>query len=71
MNKKGRRMKAIVTLIDDNGEVIETDKILAPTEEYIDLPPDGIATKTTTFMFKYKKLLSQEKLDVGYKNHIE
>ena len=44
-------MKAIVTVIDNDGRVIEKDKVIMPYDEIIDLPKDCVATKTTYFRF--------------------
>lgn len=49
-------MKAFVTAIDDNGEVICKDYVLAPTEEKIVSNPDQLPIKETTFNFVIRQL---------------
>ena len=44
-------MKAIVTIIDDDGRVREKDKVIMPYNENIDAPKNSIPTKTTYFRF--------------------
>ena len=45
-------MKAIVTVIDNDGRVIEKDKVIMPyNNEIINAPKDCVATKTTYFRF--------------------
>ena len=44
-------MKAIVTVIDNDGRVIDKGKIIMPYNEIIDIPKDSIPTKTTYFRF--------------------
>lgn len=44
-------MKAIVTIIDDDGRVREKDKVIMPYDEIIDAPKSSIPTKTTYFRF--------------------
>lgn len=44
-------MKAVVTIIDDNGRIIDKDKIIFPYDEHINGAKDCIATKTTIFRF--------------------
>ena len=55
-------MKAIVTVINDYGEVIVKDKIIMPHDECITNDPKSImSTKTTIFMFAVKEQLNQER----------
>ena len=44
-------MKAIVTVIDNDGRVLEKDKVIMPYNEVIDTPKDCVPTKTTYFRF--------------------
>lgn len=44
-------MKAIVTIIDNDGRVREKDKVIMPCDEIIDVPKNSIPTKTTYFRF--------------------
>lgn len=44
-------MKAIVMVIDNDGRVIDKDKVIMPYNEIIDTPKDSIPTKTTYFRF--------------------
>ena len=68
-------MKAIVTVIDDDGRVLEKDKVIMPykvvnwEDEVIDTPKDGVSTKTTYFRFGiteclYDKHISGKEQDV-------
>ena len=53
-------MKAIVTVINDYGEVINKDEIM-PHEEYITNDLKSMtSTKTTVFMFAVKEQLNQD-----------
>lgn len=53
-------MKAIVTIINDDGDIIEKDKVLTPCDEYItNYPSDIIPTKTTVFRFSITEALNQ------------
>lgn len=53
-------MKAIITVINDYGEVVEKDKIITPVEEYItSIPKDMVTTKTTVFKFSITEALNQ------------
>ena len=53
-------MKAIVTVIDDNGRVIEKDKVIPPYNEAISV--EGIPTKITYFRFGITELYEGQKL---------
>ena len=44
-------MKAIVTVIDDDGRVIKKDDVIMPYNETINSTKDCVATKTTYFRF--------------------
>ena len=44
-------MKAIITIIDNDGRIIEKDKVIKPYLEAIDNPENMIPTKTTYFRF--------------------
>ena len=44
-------MKAIVTVIDNDGRVIDKDKVIMPYDEIIDTHKERIPTKTTYFRF--------------------
>lgn len=53
-------MRAVVTVINDEGEVVEKDKIIMPYEEYITNNPKDIAPiKTTIFRFGINEALNQ------------
>ena len=53
-------MKAIVTVINDYGEVVEKDKVIKPFDEYITSnPKDIVNTKTTVFKFAITEALNQ------------
>ena len=57
----GKILKAIVTVINDYGEVINKDEIIMPHEEYITNDLKSMtSTKTTVFMFAVKEQLNQE-----------
>ena len=53
-------MKAIVTVIDNNGRVIEKDKVIPPYNEAIS--EGGTPTKTTYFRFGITELYEGQKL---------
>jgi hypothetical protein len=56
-------MKAIVTVINDYGEIVEKDKLLTPIDEYINYnPKDMTHTKTTVFRFGITELLDQDQM---------
>lgn len=53
-------MKAVVTIINDYGEVVEKDKIIAPFDEYITYnPKDMVTTKSSWFKFCITEALNQ------------
>lgn len=58
-------MKAIVTVIDDNGRVIEKDKVIPPYNEAIS--GEEIPTKTTYFRFGITELYERQKRDIDCK----
>ena len=57
-------MKAIVTVINDYGEVVEKDKVIEPFDEYITSnPKDIVKTKTTIFKFSIFSIIEPLNLD--------
>lgn len=53
-------MKAIITVINDYGEVVEKDKIITPFDEYITSnPKDVVDIKTSWFKFCVTEALNQ------------
>ena len=53
----GTDMKAIITIIDDNGKVICKDRVFDPVkEEIVNLNPDQPPIKETRFAFKITQL---------------
>lgn len=44
-------MKAIVTVLDDDGRIIEKDKVIFPCDEHLNGSEDYVVTKTTVFRF--------------------
>ena len=62
--ERGRRMKAIVTIIDNQGRVLQKDKVIVPTEAVINTytDEDGVKlkpTKTTYFKFAITEIISE------------
>ena len=53
-------MKAIVTIIDEYGRIIEADKIITPIDEIITSnSTDSVTIKTTVFRFGITEALNQ------------
>ena len=50
-------MKALITVIDNDGRIIEKNKVIMPYDEIIDAHTDCVATKTTCFRFEITELL--------------
>lgn len=63
-------MKAIVTVIDNDGRTIEKDKVIMPYDEIIDTQKDCIPTKTTYFRFGITECLYAESISGKEKENV-
>lgn len=63
-------MKAIITVINDYGEVVEKDKVITPFDEYITSnPKDIVNIKTSWFKFCVTEALNQhQKIHIPKEN---
>ena len=61
-------MKAVVTIIDDDGRILEKDKVIEHSKEVIDVGEGSITTITTYFNFMIKRASISSAINYGRQN---
>lgn len=54
-------MKALITIINDYGQVMEKERVIEPVNEFEETNKVGISTKTTVFQFMVKQMYTGER----------